>query len=148
MLYSTLTEFQSTLAQLHSNRVEYHSTLEVAVRIYVRKSKGKKDSEKKPGNKNFGKVSKFSKVLGQNVTGNKVLRFRFVVFFLYIISGNKVLKKKYPKINEVMFETFKKKELYFYAFAYWMLPFFPGFKYSLFPCIFYYKRTIPGDVFV
>jgi len=31
------------------------------------------EQKKRPGNKNFGKKSKFSEVLGQNVTGNKVL---------------------------------------------------------------------------
>ena len=38
-----------------------------------KKVPGKKVSEKKPGNKNFGKKSEFSQVLGKNVTGNKVL---------------------------------------------------------------------------
>jgi len=38
---------------------------------------------KKPGNKNFGKKSEFSQVLGKNVSGNKVLCFGFLgLFFL------------------------------------------------------------------
>ena len=36
---------------------------------------GKKVFGKKPGNKNFVKKSQISEVLGQNVTGNKVLSF-------------------------------------------------------------------------
>jgi len=44
---------------------------------------GKKCLEKKPGNKNFGKKSEYSQVLGKNVTGNKVLCFEFLeLFFL------------------------------------------------------------------
>ena len=40
-----------------------------------KKVTGKKVSwEKKPGYKNFGKKSQFSKVQEQNVTGNKVLK--------------------------------------------------------------------------
>jgi len=38
----------------------------------------KKFLEKIPGNKNFGKNSQFSEVLGQNDTGNKVLSLRFL----------------------------------------------------------------------
>ena len=38
----------------------------------------KKFLGKKPGNKNFGKKSEFSEVLGKNVTGNKVLYFGFL----------------------------------------------------------------------
>jgi len=42
---------------------------------------GKKCLEKKPGNKNFGKKSEYSQVLGKNVTGNKVLCFEFLELF-------------------------------------------------------------------
>ena len=42
------------------------------IEIYVRKSLKKITFlRKKPGNKNFGKKSQFSEVLGQNVTGKK-----------------------------------------------------------------------------
>ena len=50
--------------------VEKYSTL---VRIYIRKSQEKNLWKKKPGNRNVGTKSQFSEVLGQNVTGNKVL---------------------------------------------------------------------------
>ena len=43
--------------------------------------------KKKPGNKNLGKKSKFPEVLGQNVTGNKVLSFRFLELFPKIKWG-------------------------------------------------------------
>jgi len=43
------------------------------VRIYIRKSQEKNLWKKKPGNRNVGTKSQFSEVLGQNVTGNKVL---------------------------------------------------------------------------
>jgi len=43
---------------------------------------------KKPGNKNFGKKSAFSQVLGKNVTGNKVMCFGFLgLFFLKKYGG-------------------------------------------------------------
>jgi len=60
-----------------------------------KKVPGKKFLEKKPGNKNFGKMSEFSQVLGKNITGNKVLCFRFLGLFLG--AANKVSGKK--KIN-------------------------------------------------
>ena len=41
-------------------------------------SPGKKSFWKKPGNKNIGKKSEFSEVLGKNVTGNNVLCFGFL----------------------------------------------------------------------
>ena len=54
----------------------------------MEESPGKKVSEKKPGNKNFGKKSEFYQVLGKNVTGNKVLCFGFLRhFFPKIVWG-------------------------------------------------------------
>ena len=47
-----------------------------------KKVTGKKVSwKKKPGNKTLVKKSQFYEVLGQNVTGNKVLSFRFLGHF-------------------------------------------------------------------
>ena len=75
-----------------------------------KKVPGKKVSEKKPGNKNFGKKSEFSQVFGKNVTGNKVLCFGFLGFSSpkkvwravnkvsgSKLKGNKVLKKINPR---------------------------------------------------
>jgi len=56
-------------------------TVSSFIGIYVRKSREKKFLEKKPGNKNFGKKSEFSQVLGKNVIGNKVLCFGFLGLF-------------------------------------------------------------------
>ena len=52
-------------------------------RIYVRKSPKKIFWKKNLEIKTLVKVSEFSEVLGQNVTGNKVLSFRLLeLFFL------------------------------------------------------------------
>ena len=49
-----------------------------------KKVKGNKVTGKKPGNKNFGKKkSQFAEVLGQNVTGNKVPSFIFLVLVFF-----------------------------------------------------------------
>ena len=59
----------------------------------------KKVSEKKPGNKDFGK--QFSEVLGQNVNGNKDLSFKLLrLFFPKIIRfTNKVLGNRITGIK-------------------------------------------------
>ena len=74
-----------------------------------KKGPGKKVSGKKPGNKNFGKKSEFSQVPAKKVTGNKVLCFGFLGLFSKIsmevakkvlgnkITGNKVLKKYFRR---------------------------------------------------
>ena len=41
----------------------------------------KKVSEKKPGNKNFGKKSEFYQILGKIVSGNKVRCFGYLGLF-------------------------------------------------------------------
>ena len=78
-------------------------------RIYVRKSQEKKFL----GIKTLLKKPQFSKVLRQNVTGDKVLSIRFLELFItennmgaannvsvYKITGIKVLKKKKSRKNK------------------------------------------------
>ena len=58
----------------------------IILEIYESKKESHREKQfldKKPGIKNFGKNSQFSEILGQNVTGNTVLSFRFLGrFFL------------------------------------------------------------------
>ena len=72
-----------SVQSVHTIRINSQCPIFCTIINVCKKAPGKKFLEKKPGNKNFGKKSEFSQVLGKNVTGNKVLCFEFLgLFFL------------------------------------------------------------------
>ena len=79
----------------------------IILEIYESKKESHREKQfldKKPGIKNFGKNSQFSEILGQNVTGNKVLSFRFLGLFSQNNMGaaNKVSGNKITGIKVLM----------------------------------------------